>query len=204
MLIAGTHTTVVTMSSIISQLISHPEVFKKARDEIDKHVGQSRLLNDAELSKLSYLHCIINETLRLHSSQTLLAPRESSEECTIAGYKIPPGTQLLVNVWAVHMDPESWKDPDSFKPKRFLESKEEKRGYKFIPFGSGRRQCPGESLAMRVMALSLGTLIQCFEWENAEDENNAAIKTNSKKAEDRSVKIIFRPRESLTKVLRLL
>ncbi|KAK4860424.1 hypothetical protein QYF36_023594 [Acer negundo] len=135
MLIAGTHTTVVTLDLVVSQLIAHPEAFKKARDEIDNQVGDSRLLNDADLAKLAYLHGTISETLRLG----------------------------LVKVLPAH-----------------------------------ERVCPGEGLGMRVMALSLGTLIQCFDWEEVKE---APVKTNPKEAEERHVKIIFRPREALDKLL---
>ncbi|KAJ0091400.1 hypothetical protein Patl1_13992 [Pistacia atlantica] len=200
MLMAGTHTTVMTMTSVISHLISHPEVIKKARAEIDNHVGQSRLLNDSDLPKLEYLHGIINETLRL-DSVSVLPPRQSSEECKIAGYNIPQGTQLLVNVSAVHMDPDLWTEPEKFKPERFQDIAAEKGGCKFMSFGIGRRICPGASLAMRVIALSLGTLIQCFEWENGEDESVGAVKTKQNMPKDRPVKIIFRPREALVRVL---
>ncbi|KAK0577268.1 hypothetical protein LWI29_030456 [Acer saccharum] len=198
MLIAGTHTTVITLDSVVSQLIAHPEAFKKARDEINNQVGDSRLLNDADLAKLAYLHGTISETLRLGLVKILPA-HESSEDCTVGGYHIPKGTQLLVNAWAVHSDPELWIEPDRFMPERFLQSEvQEKGGCKFISFGLGRRVCPGEGLGMRVMALSLGTLIQCFDWEEVKE---APVKTNPKKAEERHVKIIFRPREALTKVL---
>ncbi|TXG55849.1 hypothetical protein EZV62_017162 [Acer yangbiense] len=151
MLIAGTHTTVITLDSVVSQLIAHPEAFKKA-----------------------------SETLRLGLVKVLPA-HESSEDCMVGGYHIPKGTQLLVKAWAVHSDPELWIEPDRFKPERFLQSEvQEKGGCKFIPFGLGRRVC----LGMRVMALSLGTLIQCFDWEEVkEDQSQAPVKTNPKKAE---------------------
>ncbi|KAK2660209.1 hypothetical protein Ddye_006742 [Dipteronia dyeriana] len=200
-LLAGTHTTVITLDSAVSQLTAHPEAFKKARDEIDNQVGDSsRLINDADLTKLPYLHCIISEALRL-GPVTVLPPCESSEDCTVGGYHIPRGTQLWINAWAVHNDPEFWIEHDRFKPERFLKQSEvqEKGGFKFIPFGLGRRACPGGGLGMRVMALSLGTLIQCFDWEEVKEDQSQ--KTNRKKAEERHVEIIFRPRGALTKVL---
>ncbi|KAK0572975.1 hypothetical protein LWI29_001150 [Acer saccharum] len=202
MLIAGTHTTVITLDSVVSQLIVHPEAFKKARDEINNQVGDSRLLNDADLAKLAYLHGAISETLRLGLVKVLPA-HESSEDCMVGGYHILKGTQLLVNAWAVHSDPELWIEPDRFKPERFLQSEvQEKGGCKFIPSGLGRRVCPGEGIGMRVMALYLGTLIQCFDWEEVkEDHSQAPVKTNPKMAKKRLVKIIFRPHEALAKVL---
>ncbi|KAL5777669.1 hypothetical protein ACOSP7_010595 [Xanthoceras sorbifolium] len=184
---ASSRDTVVTLDSVVSQLMAHPEAFKKARDEIDNHVGDySRLLNDADLAKLPYLHSIISETLRV-GPVTVLPARESSKDCTVGGYHIPRGSQLWVNAWAVHRDPAL----SVSTKRRFVEEKQ--GGCKFLSFGLGRRVCPGEGLGMRVMALSLGTLIQCFEWEE---------KTNlNKQSEERPVNIIFRPREALTKVL---
>ncbi|OMO70598.1 Cytochrome P450 [Corchorus olitorius] len=193
MLSAGTVTSTSTMECAVTHLISHPEVFKKAREEIDENIGQSQLLDDGDLGKLPYLHCIINETLRLGSTGPIIPPRESTEECTVGGYSIPRGTMLLVHAWALYNDPNLWEDPDMFKPERFQGSRVEgdRGGYKFIAFGLGRRQCPGEGLAMRLMALTLGTLIQCFEWKKANENSQADGGTNG------ALKVIFRPRETL-------
>ncbi|KAK0576271.1 hypothetical protein LWI29_014770 [Acer saccharum] len=119
MLIAGTHSTETTMEWVVSQLISHPDVFQNARDEIDNQVRSSRLINDTDLAKLPYLHCIISETIRL-SPGGILEMCESSQDCTVGGYHIPRGTQLLVDGRHVHRDPELWTEPDRFKPERFL------------------------------------------------------------------------------------
>ncbi|WRX30117.1 Cytochrome P450 - like 10 [Theobroma cacao] len=200
MFTAGTVTSTSTMESAVSHLISHPEVFRKAREEIDANIGQSKLLHDADLGKLPYLHCIINETLRLGSTGPIIPPHESSKECTVGGYNIPQGTMLLVNAFALYNDTKLWEDPDMFKPERFQGSgwEGERGGYKFIPFGLGRRQCPGEGLAMRLMALTLGTLIQCFEWRKAgEDRQANRVAANVHKTEDVALKVIFRPRKTL-------
>lgn len=194
MLLAGTHTTVLTMDTVVSNLIANPEVLRKARDEIDNHVGNSRLISETDLASIPYLHAIINESLRLGFVRILPA-RESSEDCTVGGYFVPKGTQLLVNAWAVHSDPDVWKEPDRFEPDRFLESEQEKGGFKFIAFGLGRRVCPGEGLGMRVMELTLGTLIQCFDWEVVKSD------TLNKKDKEQLLKFMFRPRESLKDVL---
>ncbi|KAI9200758.1 hypothetical protein LWI28_012891 [Acer negundo] len=200
MLIAGTHSTATTMESVAPHLISHPDVLQNVRDEIGNHVGNSRLISDTDLTKLPYLLCVINETLRL-SPVGVLPPCESSEDCIVGGYHIPRGTQLFVNTMAVHRDPELWKEPDRFKPERFLESEEGKERFRFIVFGIGRRICPGEGMGMRVVALSLGTLIQCFDWEEATDESQGQSKTNLNRPMKRPIEIVFRPREALTKVL---
>ncbi|KAF5188850.1 Cytochrome p450 [Thalictrum thalictroides] len=167
---AGTDTSALTMEWAMSVLLNHPEVLDKARAEIDSNVEEGRLMDDSDLPKLPYLHCIINETLRLFPAGPLLVPRSTSEECIIGGYKIPRGTILFVNAWAIHRDPKAWEEPDSFKPERFEGVQGERDGFKFIPFGVGRRGCPGAGLAMKTMALVLGIFIQCFEWKRVGPE----------------------------------
>ncbi|KAJ6848994.1 uncharacterized protein M6B38_271570 [Iris pallida] len=167
---AGTDTSAGTMEWVLSLLLNHPEVLKKVRAEMDTHVGHDRLLADSDLPNLPYLHNVIKETLRLFPAGPLLAPHESSTECNVAGYDIPRGTMLLVNVYAIHRDPDVWEDPTSFRPERFEGDGAESKGFKHIPFGFGRRGCPGELVGTRIMGLALGSLIQCFEWERVGSE----------------------------------
>ncbi|KAA8537817.1 hypothetical protein F0562_027603 [Nyssa sinensis] len=138
-------------------------------NEIDKKVGQNRLVNEMDIADLPYLRCIINETLRLYPQGPLL-PHESSEDCMVGGFHVPRGTMLLVNVWAIQNDPNIWEDPREFKPERFEGLEGGRDGFKLMPFGSGRRGCPGEGLAMRMVGLALGSLIQCFDWKRAGKE----------------------------------
>lgn len=150
----------------MSLLLNHPEALEKARNEIDLHVTTSnRLMEDSDLPKLSYLRCAIYETLRLIPVAPLLLPHLSSEDCIVNGFNVPRGTNLLVNVWAIHRDPDVWEEPLKFKPERFEGIKSEDGKFKFFPFGMGRRACPGSGMAMRLMGMVFGTLIQCFEWE---------------------------------------
>lgn len=162
---AGTDTSVGTMEWAMSCLLNNPEILKKAQTEIDNRVGQDQLINESDLGELSYLRCIINETLRIHPVTPLLVPHESSEECRVGGYRIPSGTMLFVNLWGIQNDPKVWEDPGKFNPERFEGIEGTRDGFKLMPFGSGRRGCPGESLAMRMVGLVLGSLIQCFDWE---------------------------------------
>ncbi|KAF5204375.1 Cytochrome p450 [Thalictrum thalictroides] len=167
---SGTDTSISPMEWAMSLLLNNPKTLDKARAELDAFVGQDRLLDESDLPNLKYLQCIINETLRLYPSGPLLVPRESSDDCTIGGFYIPSGTMLLVNAWAIHRDPNVWKDPELFKPERFESSTVGTEGYKFIPFGSGRRKCPGSIMSMSIVKLTLGALIQCFEWERISEE----------------------------------
>jgi len=168
MILAGTDTSSVTMEWAMALLVNHPEVLKKARVELDTCVGQDRLIDESDLSKLNYLRCIILETLRLFPAAPLLVPHLPSSDCTIGGFVVPRDTILLVNAWAIHRDPKVWDDPSSFNPERFKNGEAE--GHMLMPFGMGRRACPGSSLAHRAVGLGLGSLIQCFEWERVSEE----------------------------------
>ncbi|XP_057500226.1 cytochrome P450 81Q32-like [Actinidia eriantha] len=167
MILAGTDTSAVTMEWAMSLLVNHPEILKKARAELDAHVGHDRLVDEPDLSKLHYLQAIISETFRLFPAAPLLVPHMPSDDCTIGGFNVPRDTIVLVNAWAVHRDPKVWDDPTSFKPERFEGAEVE--GHKLLPFGMGRRVCPGLGLAQRVVGLGLGSLIQCFEWERVSE-----------------------------------
>ncbi|XP_019156462.1 PREDICTED: cytochrome P450 81D11-like [Ipomoea nil] len=171
MFTAGTHSTSLTMEWAMAVLLNRPDILEKAQNEIEMQVGCSRLVEDSDLSRLPYLHCIINETLRLFPSGPLLVPHFSSQHCTISGYEVPKDTTLIVNAWAIHRDSKAWENATEFEPERwFRESREAAAGgFKFVPFGMGRRACPGSGLAIRLMSLVLGTLIQCFEWGRVRD-----------------------------------
>lgn len=164
----GTETSITTLEWAMSLLLSHPEDMKKVLAEIDACVGQDRLLDENDLPNLHYLNNVITETLRLYPPVPLLLPHESVEDCTICGYEVPKGTMLLTNLWTIQRDPKLWDEPNKFKPERFNEKEVE--GYKLIPFGAGRRACPGTNLGKRVLALTLGSLIQSFEWERIGEE----------------------------------
>ncbi|CAI0464914.1 unnamed protein product [Linum tenue] len=170
MIIVGTNTFAVMMEWALSALLNNPTVLDKARIELDAIVGHNRLVDDCDYHNLPYLHSIIIETLRLYPVTPLLVPHQSSEDCTVRGYHIPKGTMLMVNAWAIHRDPTVWEDPSSFRPERHGNGEVGGQAYGFLPFGIGRRSCPGSGLANKAMCLVLGSLIQCFEWERKGEE----------------------------------
>ncbi|KAK9016827.1 hypothetical protein V6N11_079320 [Hibiscus sabdariffa] len=168
---AGTDTTALTLEWAMSNLLNNPQVLVKARAELDKHIGQEKLVEEADVTKLPYLQCIISETLRLYPAAPLLVPHLASEICSVGGYEIPKDAILMVNAWAIQRDPKLWDDPTSFKPERFEQGKDTSDlMYKLMPFGLGRRACPGMVLAQHVLWSTLGALIQCFEWERVSDK----------------------------------
>ena len=167
LLLAGTDTSAITLEWAMSNLLNHPNILKKARDELDNQIGQEKLIEESDVSKLHYLQSIISETFRLYPAAPLLIPHMSFADCTVEGYDVPRGTMLLVNAWAIHRDPKVWDDATSFKPERFENSE---GAHKLMTFGLGRRTCPGASLAQCTVGLTLGSLIQCFEWERITEE----------------------------------
>ncbi|OEL23543.1 Isoflavone 2'-hydroxylase [Dichanthelium oligosanthes] len=166
---AGTDTSSAAIEWGMALLLNHPAAMAKARAEIDEVVGTSRLVEEADLPNLPYLRCIITETLRLHPvGPLLIAPHESSSDSSVGGYDIPAGTMLLINVHAMHRDARVWEEPERFSPERFEGGRSD--GKWMLPFGMGRRRCPGEGLAVKMVGLALGTLVQCFEWRRVGDE----------------------------------
>ncbi|KAK9177380.1 hypothetical protein WN944_029402 [Citrus x changshan-huyou] len=126
----------------------------------------------SDITRLPYLQAIVKETFRLHPAVPLLIPRKASEDVEIAGFTVPKSPRVFVNVWAIGRDESTWDNPHSFIPERFLGSDVDFRGLNFelIPFGAGRRVCPGLPLAIRMLYLMLGSLINSFDWK-LEDEN---------------------------------
>ncbi|CAJ1953293.1 unnamed protein product [Sphenostylis stenocarpa] len=167
MLLAGTNTLVVTLEWSMSNLLNHPEILKKTKVEIDTHIEQNRLVEEADISNLPYLQSIVYKTLRLHPAAPLLVPHLSSEDFIVRQYNVPQNTILLMNAWAIHRDPKLWSDPTQFKPERFKKGSEVN---KLLSFGLGRRACPGANLAQRTVSLTLALLIQCFEWKQTSKE----------------------------------
>ncbi|KAI0520423.1 hypothetical protein KFK09_007898 [Dendrobium nobile] len=166
--VAGSETSSTTLEWAMAELLRRPELMKRAREEIITVVGFEREIEESDISKLPLLQAILKETLRLHPPAPLLLPHKAEVSTEINGYLVPKNTQVLVNVWAIGRDEQVWEKPDCFMPERFMEagSNIDFRGQHFelIPFGSGRRICPGLPLGVRMVQLMLASLIQSFEW----------------------------------------
>ncbi|KAL8049711.1 hypothetical protein ABFX02_06G037100 [Erythranthe guttata] len=168
LLAAGMDTSGITSVWLMVELIKNPHILRRVRDEIasafegDDHT----LIDESVLSDSHYFQACIKETLRLHIPGPLLMPRRAIETCKIDDYVIPKDSVVLVNAWAISMDPDTWKDATSFNPDRFLESKIDFRGnhFEYIPFGSGRRMCPGFNLALKDIQIVVASLVHYFDW----------------------------------------
>ncbi|XP_019155268.1 PREDICTED: cytochrome P450 CYP82D47-like [Ipomoea nil] len=164
---AGTDTTTITLIWAISLVLNNYTVLEKIQAELDIHVGRERHINHSDLNNLTYLQAVVKETLRLYPAGPLILPHESTDDSVINGYHIPKGTHIFVNVSKVHRDPNFWSDPNAFKPERFLSEYKEidvkGNDFELIPFSSGRRMCPGVSLALQVVEFTLASLIQGFD-----------------------------------------
>ncbi|XP_058069217.1 cytochrome P450 CYP82D47-like [Magnolia sinica] len=163
----GYDTTWITLTWTLSLLLNHRHVIKKAQDEMDNHVGQERNVEESDINNLVYLQAIIKESLRLYPAAPLSGPHEATEDCNVGGYHIRAGTRLLTNLWKIHRDPRVWSDPDEFQPERFLTKHAEVDGkgnyFEYLPFGSGRRMCPGVTMALQVLQLTIARLLHGFE-----------------------------------------
>ncbi|KAK9080774.1 hypothetical protein SSX86_000532 [Deinandra increscens subsp. villosa] len=166
MFVAGTDTTSSTIEWAMTELLRNPHIMAKAKEELEKVIGIGKIIKDEDILMLPYLSCIVKETLRIHPPIPLLLPRKTIAEVKVDGYTIPKGTQVLVNAWAIGRDPCIWEDSLEFKPERFLTSDVDVRGQDFelIPFGGGRRICPGMPLAVRMIPLVLASLLNNFNW----------------------------------------
>ncbi|KAG6717308.1 hypothetical protein I3842_04G092100 [Carya illinoinensis] len=167
-MIAGSmDTTATTIEWAISEVIKHPSVMKKLQKELEDVVGLERMVEESDLDRLEYLDMVVKETMRLHQVAPLLIPHESIEDITIQGFHIPKKSSLMVNVWAIGQDPSVWTDAEKFFPERFVGSSIDVRGrdFQLLPFGSGRRGCPGLQLDLTTVRLVVAQPVHCFDWE---------------------------------------
>ncbi|XP_057453941.1 cytochrome P450 93A3-like [Lotus japonicus] len=183
---AGTDSSAVTIEWAMAELINHPQVMERARQEIDSVTGNKRLVQESDLLNLPYIRAIVKESLRIHPTLPLIG-RRSTESCNVGGYDIPAKCPLFVNLWSMGRDPNVWENPLEFKPERFMSEEMKKfdvrgQNFKLMPFGTGRRVCPGASLALLVVPTNLAAMIQCFEWKVLHGERNGIVNMEEKPA----------------------
>ncbi|XP_051136628.1 flavonoid 3'-monooxygenase-like [Andrographis paniculata] len=168
---AGTDTTSSTVEWAVAELIRHPKILAQAQGELDAIVGRDRVVTEHDLGNLPFCQAIIKETFRLHPPTPLSLPRIADESCEVNGFLIPKGSTLLVNVWAIGRNPDLWTNPLEFQPERFLEGGERPNAdvkgndFELVPFGAGRRICPGVSLGIHMVQLLTTNLIHAFSFD---------------------------------------
>lgn len=163
----GTETVASAIEWAMAELMRSPEDLKKVQQELANVVGLHRRVEETDFEKLTFLRCCLKETLRLHPPIPLLL-HETAEESEVSGYRIPAKSRVMINAWAIGRDKDSWEDPEAFKPSRFLaEGVPDYKGsnFEFIPFGSGRRSCPGMQLGLYALEVAVAHLLHCFTWE---------------------------------------
>ncbi|KAM3258365.1 hypothetical protein ACQJBY_050246 [Aegilops geniculata] len=168
---AGTDSTIIVLEWVMAELLRNKEAMQKLQQEIRRHCTKShsrvgRVITEQDLQAMEYLRAVIKETMRLHPPGPLLVPRESMQHAKVHFYDVPRGTRIIVNAWAVGRDPTVWDNAGEFRPERFIDSEVDFRGRhpQLIPFGAGRRMCPGIGFTTSVVELALANLLGQFNW----------------------------------------
>ena len=181
MFLAGTDTTGTLLEWAMAEILKHPRVMSKLQKEVrGVSKEEDEILTEDDLVDMHYLKAVIKEALRLHPPFTLLLPRMSTQDVKINGYNIEANTQVLVNAWQIGRDPKSYNHkPEEFEPERFMNDNSGLsyigNDFQFIPFGAGRRVCPGIQFATTVNEIALANLLHKFDWTLAGGIRNADL-----------------------------
>ncbi|XP_050376947.1 cytochrome P450 CYP736A12-like [Argentina anserina] len=168
MIAAAFDTSATAIIWTLAELLRHPRIMKNLQEELQNVVGMNRMVEEFDLPKLDYLNMVVKESMRLRPVAPLLVPRESINDISINGYHIPKKSRIIVNVWSIGRDPIVWSEnAEEFYPERFVDNNIDLRGHDFqlMPFGSGRRGCPGMQLGLTTVRLVLAQLVHCFNWD---------------------------------------
>ncbi|XP_020239685.1 cytochrome P450 71D9 [Cajanus cajan] len=163
----GGDTSSSTISWAMTEMIKTPRIMEKVQAEVREASDREGKPNRSGIENLKYLKSVVNETLRLHPPSPVLIPRESGQACEIKGYHIPMKSRIIVNAWAIARDPNVWTEAERFYPERFIECSIDYKGndFKYIPFGAGRRMCPGLTLGLSNVEYALALLMYHFDWK---------------------------------------
>lgn len=167
----GTDTQLNVMEWVMAHLMKDPGAMEMVKEELDRVVGRERKVEESDVPNLKYLEAVVKETFRLHPPVPMLVPRESTQACTVAGYVVPAGTRLFVNVYAIGRDARVWEEPLRFQPERFFGQQVDLYGQypELMPFGTGRRICPAVDVGLLHVCMFVASLIHAFDWSLPED-----------------------------------
>ncbi|KAF4360434.1 hypothetical protein F8388_001905 [Cannabis sativa] len=172
--VAATDTIATSVEWTMTELLRHPKVMNKVNEELKQIVGLNNIVEESHLPKLTYLSAVFKEALRVHPPGPFLIPRSAKETTIVGGYTIPKGSAIFLNVWAVQRDPSLWENPLEFIPERFLMGNNVDynltgNNSDYIPFGIGRRICPGVSLGEKMSLYTLASFLHHFDWKLPND-----------------------------------
>ena len=168
MLNGATDTSTTTIVWAMSEIVKNPKVMEKLQDEIRSGVGRKSMVQESDIAKMPYLKMVVKESLRLHPPPSFLMGRECVTHCQIGGYDVFPGTKVMINSWGIGRDSRTWKErPTEFWPERFENFEFEFLGKncEMVPFGGGRRACPGYNSALSTVDFIIANLLYFFDWQ---------------------------------------
>ncbi|VFR03310.1 unnamed protein product [Cuscuta campestris] len=150
----------------MTELMKNPNTMRKAQSEVRQLLKGKQRVSESDLPNLDYLKMVLKESFRLHPPAPLLVPRETTGNCTVGGYDIPAKTRVFINAMSIGRDPRTWENPSEFRPERFEDGGVDFKGthFELIPFGVGRRGCPGINFAVPLVELALANLLYPFDW----------------------------------------
>uniref|UniRef100_A0A453BZ36 trans-cinnamate 4-monooxygenase n=1 Tax=Aegilops tauschii subsp. strangulata TaxID=200361 RepID=A0A453BZ36_AEGTS len=165
--VAAIETTLWAMEWAVAELVNHPETQQKLRREMDTVLGAGHQVTEPDTHRLPYLQAVVKEALRLRMAIPLLVPHMNLRAAELGGHGVPAESKVLVNAWHLANDPGLWERPGEFRPERFLEEERHVEAggndFRYLPFGAGRRSCPGIVLALPFLCITVGHLVQNFE-----------------------------------------
>lgn len=179
---AGTDTSFIVLEYAMIRLVQNPHLMQKLQDELRSSIPKGKeMVTEDDIKNLAYLEAVIKETLRLHMPAPLLLPHLSMVNCNIKGYKIPSGTRTIINSWALARDPSSWENAENFMPERFMDGGSaatmdyKGNDFSYLPFGTGRRMCPGSNFGIATIETMLANLVYRFNWKLPEESMKGGI-----------------------------
>ncbi|KAM3343703.1 ferruginol synthase [Capsicum galapagoense] len=176
LVIGGTDTTTTMVEWVMAELLNNSDKMAKVQQGLKHVIGLNHIVEESHLPKLHYLDAVIKETLRLHPAFPMLQRICPSQSTIVGGYTVPQDTKVILNVYAIHRDPQVWENPLEFQPERFLMSQSTNNlnysgnNYKYLPFGSGRRSCAGVALADKMLMFMEASFLHSFDWQLPEGE----------------------------------
>ena len=199
---AGGDTAASTINWAMAEMIRDSRVMEKVQIEVREVFNMKGRVDEICIDELKYLKSVVKETLRLHPPAPLLLPRECGQACEINGYHIPVKSKVIVNAWAIGRDPKYWSEAERFYPERFIDSSIDYKGtnFEYIPFGAGRRICPGSTFGLINVEVALAFLLLHFDWKLPNGMKNEDLDmteqsgvTVTRKADLFLIHITFRP-----------